>query len=131
MKLQLFRCNVCGKLIVILSDSITPTICCGRKMQEADPYRAGNIGSEKHLPVMRLDGNKILVRVSGEAHPMTEEHQIEWIGMQTNQGFQLKKLKARGKAHACFSINDEERIEALYDFCNKHGLWCMEKESKK
>ena len=44
-----------------------------------------NAAVENHVPVYTLDGN--LVHVVGEIkHPMLEEHFIEWITLNTNQG---------------------------------------------
>ena len=48
---------------------------------------------EKHVPVITVDGNNVTVEVGAVAHPMTEEHYIEWIYLETTNGGQRKALK--------------------------------------
>ena len=47
---------------------------------------------EKHVPVYTLDGNLVHVVVGEIKHPMLEEHFIEWITLNTNQGVYRKQL---------------------------------------
>ena len=47
---------------------------------------------EKHLPVVECSGKNITVKVGSVAHPMSEEHSIDWIFLETKKGGQLVKL---------------------------------------
>ena len=77
---------------------------------------------EKHVPVYTLDGN--LVHVVGEIkHPMLEEHFIEWITLNTNQGIYRKQLNPGQEPVADFCLCDGEQVEEVYAYCNLHGLW--------
>ncbi|MGE9932673.1 desulfoferrodoxin family protein [Anaerovoracaceae bacterium SGI.174] len=68
----------------------------------------GNI-IEKHVPVHTLDGN--LVHVVGEIkHPMLEEHFIEWITLNTNQGVYRKQLNPGQEPVADFCLCDERSV---------------------
>ena len=59
----------------------------------------------------------------GEAlHPMTEEHSIEWIYLETERGGQRKILRPDEKPEAVFLLEDDEAL-AAYAYCNLHGLW--------
>ena len=65
-------------------------MCCGQKMKEIVPGTT-DAAVEKHLPVIKQEGNLITVEVGSVEHPMAEEHYIEWISIQTKEGNQRKK----------------------------------------
>lgn len=76
---------------------------------------------EKHVPVYEVNDGKIFVKVGSAEHPMTEKHYIEWVAVQTEKGFYTKFLKPDEKPEACFIV--DEKIVAVYAYCNLHGLW--------
>jgi len=78
---------------------------------------------EKHLPVYEVKDGKVFVTVGSIEHPMGEDHYIEWISLQTKQGNQRKCLKPGQPPKACFSLCDGDEVEAVYEYCNLHGLW--------
>ena len=47
---------------------------------------------EKHVPVYTVDKQYVHVVVGETKHPMLEEHFIEWITLNTNQGIYRKQL---------------------------------------
>lgn len=77
---------------------------------------------EKHVPVYEVNDGKICVKVGSVEHPMAENHYIEWVVVQTDKGFYVKNLKPEEKPQACFTV-DGETVEAVYAYCNLHGLW--------
>lgn len=77
---------------------------------------------EKHVPVYEVSDGKVCVKVGSVAHPMAENHYIEWIAVQTEKGFYTKFLKPEQNPEACFTVG-EETVEAVYAYCNLHGLW--------
>lgn len=125
MKQRFFRCEHCGNIYAVVKDSGVPVMCCGQKMKEIVP---GSVDAavEKHLPVFSIDGGKVYVVVGEVEHPMSEEHSIEWISIQTKFGNQRKCLEPGDKPAACFSICDNDEVEAVYAYCNLHGLWVSE-----
>ena len=125
MKQRFFKCSHCGNIIAMVEDKGVPVMCCGKKMTEIIP---GSVDAsvEKHVPVFTVDGTKVYVVVGSVEHPMTEEHYIEWISIQTKQGNQRKCLTPSDKPAACFSICDGDEVEAVYAYCNLHGLWMAE-----
>lgn len=127
MKQRFFICEHCGNMIAIIKDKGVPVICCGQKMTELIP---GSIeaSEEKHLPVFTVDNNKVYVMVGEAEHPMSKEHYIEWISIQTKSGNQRKCLMPEDKPVACFSICEGDEVEAVYAYCNLHGLWKTENE---
>ena len=78
---------------------------------------------EKHVPVVNVEGNKVIVSVGSVTHPMLPEHYIEWIVLATNKGIQKKLLKPGEEPKAEFALLDGEKVEGAWEFCNLHKLW--------
>ena len=54
---------------------------------------------------------------------MSAEHYIEWVSLQSKNGNQRKALKVAEKPYVEFLIEPDDRVEAVYAYCNLHGLW--------
>lgn len=78
---------------------------------------------EKHVPVVSVDGNEVTVTVGSVEHPMLDEHHIQFVALETKQGFQKKDLKPGDKPVAKFALADGDEAVAAYEYCNLHGLW--------
>ena len=76
---------------------------------------------EKHVPVITVTGNEVKVAVGSVEHPSQDAHYIEWILLETAQGFQIHYLKPGMKPEASFAV--KEPVVAAYEYCNLHGLW--------
>ncbi len=76
---------------------------------------------EKHVPVIEIQGEDVRVLVGSVEHPSLEAHYIEWILLETEQGFQIHYLKPGMKPEARFKVT--ENVVAAYEYCNLHGLW--------
>lgn len=122
MKQRFLRCAHCGNIVAMVKDTGVPVMCCGQKMEELVPGTT-DASTEKHVPVYTVKDNKVFVTVGEVEHPMTTEHHIEWISIQTKYGNQRKLIPADSKPTACFSLCDGDEIEAVYEYCNLHGLW--------
>lgn len=121
---KFYKCRLCGKIIGIINHTGVPTICCGEEMQELVPNTV-DASNEKHLPVVTISGNIVKVEVGSVLHPMTPEHYIQWVYLQTEKGGQRKCLNPGEEPIATFSITDDKVI-AAYEYCNLHGLWKTE-----
>ena len=121
MENRFYICEHCGNLIGMINDAGVPMMCCGRKMTKLE---AGTVEAslEKHVPVVTVEGNTVKVAVGEVAHPMTEEHSILWVYLQTDKGGQRKALAVGGAPEVSFALCDEEPV-AVYAYCNLHGLW--------
>lgn len=97
-------------------------MCCGSPMKELIPGTV-DAAVEKHVPVVTIDGNTVTVVVGGVAHPMLEEHYIEWIAIQTKEGCQMKELHPGDEPKAVFALAPGDELVAAYEHCNIHGLW--------
>lgn len=122
MEQKYYKCSVCGKIIAVVKDTPVPVMCCGKKMEEIIPGTV-DAAVEKHVPVYKQDGDKIYITVGEVEHPMLEEHYIEWIAVQTDAGIYRKALKPGDEPKACFALCCGEKLEAVYAYCNLHGLW--------
>ncbi len=122
MKQKFLKCNRCGNIIAMVHESGVTPVCCGEKMGEMIPGTT-EASVEKHVPVYRVEGNRVIVTVGSVAHPMTEEHYIEWVSLSTKLGNQRKLLTPDSAPEVCFSICEGDEVEAVYAYCNLHGLW--------
>lgn len=122
MEMKLYKCAVCGQIVAIVENTGVPLACCGEDMRE---LVAGSVDAslEKHVPVISVDGNHVTVCVGSDPHPMTDEHYIGWIALQTKCGEQRKELHADEEPKACFCLCDGDEVVAAYAYCNLHGLW--------
>lgn len=122
MNQKFLICEKCGNMVAVVKESGVPVMCCGQKMTELVPG-AVDASVEKHVPEFTVNGNKVEVVVGSVIHPMAEEHFIEWISLQTKFGNQRKQLKPGQEPKVCFTICDGDEVEAVYAYCNLHGLW--------
>ena len=122
---EIYKCNICGKVIEILNSGVPETICCGAPMQLMKEQTADWKG-EKHVPKITIDGNKVTVDVGismGTAHPMTKDHWIMWIELQCKDDcYKRKFLKPGDEPKAVFVVADPSGLKAR-EYCNLHGLW--------
>ncbi len=124
-KQKFFRCRHCGNIIAFVESSGVPVICCGEKMQELVPNTV-EASTEKHIPVINVEGNTVTVTIGSVLHPMAEEHHIAWISLESREGNQRKELKPGDKPEAVFALTEGDAPIAAYAYCNLHGLWLKE-----
>lgn len=122
MELKFYVCRHCGNVITYEHASGVKVVCCGDEMKELVPNTV-EAATEKHFPVITQEGRHVTVKIGSIEHPMTEEHHIEWILLQTDEGIQKKWLEPGEKPEACFELSEGETVEAAYEYCNLHGLW--------
>ena len=58
-------------------------------------------------------------------HPMLEEHYIEWIYLELENGGSRKALAPGEAPEAVFHTAGVKPV-AVYAYCNLHGLWKTE-----
>lgn len=120
VKLQIYKCNICGNLVQVLQEGDGNLICCGEEMKLMGiQYDTSEVG-EKHTPKVELKDGKKFVNVIG--HPMTDEHYIQFI-----ETFSKDKNELHLKF---FKSNEVPEMESKLDgefnsieYCNIHHLW--------
>ena len=152
-----YHCKKCENAVMSLKNFGSDLTCCGEPMIKmvANSVEASN---EKHIPVVKIDGNKIIVTVGSDLHPMNPDHYIEWIAISMEEKFEIVHLKPGMLPKAIFTYETgqdegpytEEEDEFLancegqpcnfvlvddpiinvkvYAYCNIHGLWEKELE---
>ena len=121
---RFFICEHCGNIVGMVNNNGVPVVCCGEKMKELIPNSSG-ASEEKHIPVVKINGNQVDVEIGAAAHPMLDEHNIAWVYLLTEKGGQRKRLSPGQEAKVSFAVVDDKPV-AVYAYCNLHGLWKTE-----
>lgn len=119
---KFYICKHCGNIISFVKSSGAPVTCCGEKMNELVPNTT-DAATEKHVPVITVDGNTVKVDIGSVAHPMVEEHYITWVYIQTEKGGQRKELSPNDEPSVTFALTEDDKLVSAYEYCNLHGLW--------
>lgn len=122
MEQKFYICEHCGNIIAFVDNKGVPVMCCGQKMKEIIPGSV-DAAKEKHIPVIKVNGNIVTVTVGSVEHPMTDAHYIVWISLSTKQGNQRKLLTPGKPPVIKFAITEGDEVLAAYAYCNLHGLW--------
>lgn len=118
---EIYKCSVCGNIVEVLHVGGGELVCCEKPMdfQEANTQDAA---TEKHVPVIEKNENgEIIIKIGSVAHPMDEDHYIEWIELITDKKVFRKNLKPGDAPVAKFSVSEDSVSARAY--CNIHGLW--------
>lgn len=120
---KFFMCEHCGNVIRKMFDSGVPVVCCGENMQELIPNTV-DASVEKHLPVLSMVEEYVMkVEVGSVPHPMTKEHFIAFIYIESEGGDQIIYLDEKPSAEFCVA---KGKPITVYAYCNLHGLWKTE-----
>ena len=121
---KFYICERCGNIVGMIHNSGVNPVCCGQKMTKLE---AGVVEAsrEKHIPKVTVDGNVVIAEVGSVYHPMSEEHHIAWVYLQTDKGGQRKCLEVGAAPIVEFALHGEKPI-AVFAYCNLHGLWKSE-----
>lgn len=117
---QVFRCEKCGKMIEVVKGGGPVPECCGQPMVHLAENTV-DAAQEKHVPVLeKIDGG-FRVKVGEVAHPMGEDHLIEWIELVAD-GITYRRHLAAGDAPEAVFMLDAQNVAARA-YCNLHGFW--------
>lgn len=121
MEERFYFCESCGNFMIAAIASGVIPYCCGEEMTLLKPNTTdGN--KEKHVPVVTYNSNHSLkVNIGSEPHPMTAEHNIRFVCLETSVGGVIRYLKEDDPPEV--SIRFDGKPIAVYAYCNIHGLW--------
>lgn len=122
MDVKFYRCKHCGQIVGVIKSTGVPLICCGEPMEELVPGTV-DASLEKHVPVYEVKDGVVTVKVGAAEHPMLAEHFIEWIAVKAGDTMQRKALKPGDKPEGTFYFAPGTAVDAVYAYCNLHGLW--------
>lgn len=121
----MYRCNVCGNLILMLEDTGVVPVCCNEEMELLET-NSTDASVEKHVPVITCTDGKVKVTVGDKPHPAEAAHHIMWIAVITCCGVYSCRIKPGSAPEAEFTLRPEEKVLSAWAFCNLHGLWVKE-----
>ena len=113
---KFYVCPVCGNVIQTTGEAVIS--CCGITL----PPLEAEAPDEGHALKVETVEDEYFVTMN---HPMTKEHYISFIAAISDQGVQMVKLYPEGEAQARFKIS---RVRKLYAYCNRHGLFEVDRK---
>jgi superoxide reductase len=117
---QVYRCEVCGNIVDVVHASQGELVCCDQPMTHLEENTV-DAAKEKHVPVIEKMAGGFKVIVGSVAHPMEDDHYIEWIELLTGSDILRHFLKPGQEPMAVFKIDATDVTARAY--CNKHGFW--------
>ncbi len=122
----IYKCELCGNIVEVEHAGAGVLVCCGQNMNFMEEKTADS-ATEKHVPIVEVDGDEVKVTVGSTLHPMTDEHYIEWIEILYGDKSQIQHLKPGSEPIATFHIcsaccSGDCKILAR-EYCNVHGHW--------
>ncbi len=115
-KLDVFKCAKCGNIVEVMHVGGGVLSCCGEPMKQLKENTT-DAATEKHVPVLENG----VVKVGSVAHPMADDHYIEWIEVIDGEKVCRKFLKPGDKPEREFECAKPGAV--MREYCNKHGLW--------
>ncbi len=119
--LQVYKCEVCGNMVESIHSGGGTLTCCSQPMALTNE-NSTDAAQEKHVPVVEKVDGGYKVTVGSVAHPMADDHYIEWIELIAGSKAHRQFLNPGQAPEAVFLIPDEEGVSARA-YCNLHGLW--------
>jgi len=118
--LGIYKCKICGNVVEVLHAGGGDLSCCGAPMEQLVENTV-DAAKEKHIPVVEKVDGGYKVSVGSVAHPMTEEHYIEWIELIVGDACYRQFLNSGDAPEAVFAVSGDSVTVRAY--CNLHGVW--------
>ncbi|PLX75706.1 MAG: desulfoferrodoxin [Desulfuromonas sp.] len=122
-RLEVYKCEVCGIITEVVNTGGGKLVCCGQEMALQDENTV-DAAVEKHVPVIEKGNGTITVKVGSVAHPMQDDHYIQWIELIADGKSYTQFLEPGGAPEATFNIT-ADKVTAR-EYCNLHGHWKAE-----
>ena len=117
---EVYKCELCGNIVEMLHGGPGALTCCNQKMV-LQTENTVDAAQEKHVPVIEIGADSITVKVGSVAHPMADEHYIEWIELIADGKFYRQNLQPGSAPQATFPLI-AQKVTAR-EYCNLHGHW--------
>ncbi|MHC4445099.1 MAG: desulfoferrodoxin [Planctomycetota bacterium] len=118
--MQVYQCNECGNIIEVVHAASGTLTCCDEAMQLLEENTT-DAATEKHVPVVEKTDQGFNVKVGSVAHPMQDDHLIEWIELIADGQVHRQYLKPGQAPEASFEIQAGQ--VTAREYCSLHGLW--------
>ena len=120
---EVYVCSVCQNSVEVIRAGAGTLVCCGVPMDRLTE-NSTDAAEEKHVPVIEQIDGGIRVKVGSVAHPVAEDHYIEWIEVAVGDDCCRRYLSPGDEPEAVFPIEGGQITARA--FCNLHGLWKVE-----
>lgn len=114
--MKFYQCENCKKVIVSKEELAL------EGWKELIPCST-DAAVEKHVPVVEKKCGRLRVSVGSVMHPATEAHYIEWVAVETKDGYQVKYFAPTDTPEVAFALKAGDEVVGVYAYCNLHGLW--------
>lgn len=120
---EIYKCAACGNVVEVYAGGDGQLECCGQPMNQLVENTV-DAAKEKHVPVIeKIDGG-YKVKVGQVAHPMTDEHYIQFIELKCGCSDSCVKILSPSDApEAEFKCGCSPDTISAREHCNLHGLW--------
>ena len=115
-KCRFYVCPVCGNTIRTSGEAVIS--CCGITLPPLEPEDT----DPEHRIHVEIVEDEYYVTVD---HPMSKTHYISFLAAVSDRGVRFVKLYPEGGAETRFKI---ERVDLLYAYCNRHGLFSLKRK---
>lgn len=122
-RFEVYKCELCGNIVESVHTGSGALNCCNQDMVLMSENTT-DAAVEKHVPVIEKSDGSIKVTVGSVAHPMEDDHYIEWIELLADGKSYTQYLNPGDAPEAVFNIS-ADKVTAR-EFCNKHGHWKAE-----
>lgn len=117
---QAYHCAECGNIVEVVHPAGGRLFCCQKPMKWLEENTV-DAAQEKHVPVMALEDGALKVTVGSVAHPMVDEHYIEWIEVIDGDRIWRQHLEPGAEPTAVFPVDKTDVV--VREYCSLHGLW--------
>ncbi len=118
--MEVYQCELCGNMVEVLHAGGGELVCCGQPMNLL-AENSTDAAKEKHVPVIVKGDGGFTVKIGSVAHPMADDHYIEWIELIVGTTVYRQALKPGDAPEAFFTTTASQVTARAY--CNLHGLW--------
>ena len=117
---EIYKCGLCGNIVEVMHGAPGALTCCNEKMALMTENTV-DAAVEKHVPVIEIGADSITVKVGSVAHPMQDEHYIEWIELIADGKVYRQNLQPGQEPEATFPVIAQQ--VTAREYCNLHGHW--------
>jgi len=123
--LEVYKCERCGNIVEMLHGGVGELVCCGAPMKLYEE-NTSDAAIEKHVPVVEKTADGFKVTVGSVAHPMVDDHFIEWIELIADGKAYREFLRPGDAPEATFYVEADK--VTVREYCSLHGLWKKENQ---
>lgn len=108
---RFYVCPICGNIVYGVGEAVV--CCCGINLM---PLEVEDNDDKHILTIENIEDELYL----SSNHPMSKEHYISFIAVIRDNSCEIIKQYPEGN---CEAIVKKGRINAIYFYCNRHGLY--------